>query len=274
MIFASDLDLTLIYSERSMGSVPPEELVPVELYEGRYISYMTKTAMDRLEEVAGMAAFVPVTTRTPEQYNRIFAILERYRPVYAIVSNGGTVLQNGQPDLEWREEVQRALQHGCASHEEILARFGRISNEDWVRSSRLCDGLFFSIVVERDRLPVDAIEAFRGELSSLGWTYSLQGRKIYLVPNAITKGAALAYVKERLASAFVIGAGDSLLDESLLLASDAAFAPVHGELGVRYSEHPHIRFTGSTGIRASEEILNAAVERIRSERARLGAISI
>ncbi|MDI4644725.1 HAD family hydrolase [Cohnella hashimotonis] len=274
MIFASDLDQTLIYSERSMGNVSKEEIVPVELYEGRFISFMTKTAMDKLEQLTELASFVPVTTRTPEQYRRIFAISDRYRPTYAIVSNGGTVLVNGEPDPEWRETVGQALRSGCAGHAEVRERFDRIAHESWVKSSRLCDELFFSIVVERELVPEAEIEALKAELSMLGWHFSLQGRKIYLVPDSVTKGAALLYVKQRIGSEFVFGAGDSLLDESLLLASDFAVAPVHGELGVRYDAHTHIHFTRSTGILASEELLDIANEYARGRSRPGGATSI
>ncbi|EMF46042.1 hypothetical protein B481_2619 [Planococcus halocryophilus Or1] len=43
VLFASDLDQTLIYSRNSMGmDVTEEELVEVERYEGKPLSFMTK----------------------------------------------------------------------------------------------------------------------------------------------------------------------------------------------------------------------------------------
>lgn len=263
MIFASDLDQTLIYSVRSKGEIELEDMLPVELYEGRYISYMTKPAIQRLTELAGMMAFVPVTTRIPEQYNRIFGIRERFNPPYVIVSNGGTVLHNGEVDQEWQGVVRDAVKQHCADHSEIAGLFAKISSTHWVKSNDLCDELFYSIVVERDRLPHEELESLRLQLAPLGWSYSLQGRKIYLVPEKVSKGAAIQYVKEKLGAAFVYAAGDSLLDESLLLAADYALSPVHGELGRFYSEHPHIRFTEARGALASEELLGAILEHAR-----------
>ncbi|MBW7474660.1 hydrolase [Paenibacillus oenotherae] len=261
MIFASDLDQTLIYSERSKGEVPAEDMVPVELYEGRHISFMTKRAVEKLGTLAGLARFIPVTTRIPEQYHRIFGITEGFRPEYAIVSNGGTVLVNGQPDQEWNGIVRDAVRTHCAEQSEIIGLFNAIAASHWVKSSRLCDELFYSIVVERDQLPLDAIEELKKQIAPLGWSYSLQGRKIYLVPEKVSKGAAIQYVKDKLDSGYVFAAGDSLLDESLLLAADFAIAPSHGELGRLEAANPHISFTKSTGALASEELLDIIIER-------------
>lgn len=260
MIFASDLDQTLIYSVRSKGDIALEAMVPVERYDNRYISYMTRTAQAKLRELAGKMHFVPVTTRIFAQYERIFGIREELRPPYAIVSNGGTVLLNGAVDQEWAEAVRSAVKDGCASHGEIAELFKRIASPEWVRSNDLCDELFYSIVVDRDRLPLEELEGLRAELVRLGWSYSLQGRKIYLVPEHVSKGAAITYVKQKLSAVYMYAAGDSLLDESLLLAADYAISPLHGELGRTYSEHPHIRFTTSRGAWASEELLDEILQ--------------
>ncbi|CAM4396770.1 HAD family hydrolase [Paenibacillus tarimensis] len=265
MLFASDLDQTLIYSERSKGSISLDDMVPVELFQGRHISYMTRAAAARLRELNELAPFVPVTARTPEQYHRIFAFREWVIPEYVIVSNGGNVLINGEIDQEWDSLVRQAVREGCSEQGEIQEMFQRIADDSWVQSSTLCDGLFYSIVVERDKLPAEKIDSFRKELAAHGWSYSLQGRKIYLVPEQVSKGAALVYVKEKLGESRVLAAGDSLLDESLLLAADTAFAPSHGELKRQYNEHSHIVFTRRTGAEAAEEILEACLDVARSQ---------
>ncbi|WP_424767598.1 HAD family hydrolase [Paenibacillus sp. sgz302251] len=260
MIFASDLDQTLIFSARSKGDIEIEDMIPVELHEGKHISYMTKPAMNKLKNLSDIMPFVPVTTRVPKQFDRIFGIKEQLQPEYVIVSNGGTILQNGRIDQEWHGFVREAVKQHCAENTEIASLFGKIASSHWVKSTDLCDELFFSIVVDRDQLPIDALGELKLKLASLGWSYSLQGRKIYLVPEKVSKGAAIQYVKEKLGSGFVYAAGDSLLDESLLLAADYAISPVHGELGRAYSAHPHIRFTTARGALASEELLDSILE--------------
>lgn len=60
-VFHSDLDNTLIYSGRhEIG----EEKLPVELYEGREVSFVTRTSLSLLREIRERAVFVPTTTRT------------------------------------------------------------------------------------------------------------------------------------------------------------------------------------------------------------------
>lgn len=260
MIFASDLDQTLIYSLNSKGDMALEDMVPVELYEERHISFMTEPAIDKLKQLSEQMAFVPVTTRIPAQFNRLFGIKDRLKSKYAIVSNGGQILKDGEMDQEWNGVVREAVRLHCAESSEIASLFDKIASSHWVRSSTLCDDLFYSIAIERENLPLEQLENLKQELASRGWSYSLQGRKIYLVPEKVSKGAAIQYVKEKLGSSFVYAAGDSLLDESLLLAAEFAVSPAHGELRSFYSTHPHIRFTTAQGALASEELLDMIIE--------------
>ena len=99
MIFASDLDRTLIYSNRLLTKNHlPVPIRNVEVYNGREISYMTEKAIALLRELADEMMFIPVTTRTVEQYHRIALFREEIRPTYAITCNGGVVLNNGNVD--------------------------------------------------------------------------------------------------------------------------------------------------------------------------------
>ena len=68
----------------------------VEVYNGREISFMTEKAIALLRELSDEMMFVPVTTRTVEQYNRVSLFHDEIRPTYAITCNGGVVLKDGQ----------------------------------------------------------------------------------------------------------------------------------------------------------------------------------
>lgn len=259
MIFASDLDRTLIYSEASRGTeVPQEEMVPVETNKGRYISFMSQTAIRLLTELSSKVLFVPVTTRTVEQYRRIFLFQETIIPRYAVTSNGGTILIDGEPDPVWREKIVKAA-GTSASAKEAKALFDRTTSPDWALSERYSDDLFFSIEIDRAKVPGPEIEQLRMELLSVGWRLSLQGRKMYLVPERVSKGEALLYLKERLGLQKAVAAGDSLLDESLLSAADHAIAPCHGELFKHMPAHEHISYTTASGMSASEELLERTI---------------
>ena len=97
LIFHADLDNTLIYSyKHDIGS----DTVGVERYQGRVISYMTGSSYEMLDQIRKRVLFVPVTTRTVEQYERIDL---GSSPRFALVCNGGILLEDGQEDERWYE---------------------------------------------------------------------------------------------------------------------------------------------------------------------------
>ncbi|WP_051286867.1 HAD family hydrolase [Paenibacillus taiwanensis] len=256
MLFASDLDQTLIFSHRSMGQVRLDELVPVERYEGRIISYMSHTSIERLRKLTNEVEFVPVTTRTVEQYRRIFYLADLCRPKYAITSNGGQLLVDGKPDEDWAQQIRLTLRD-CSEAAEVKARFDELAHPEWVVDTAFADELFYAIRIHRDKLPLTELESFRVLLNSLGWKMSIQGRKLYLVPDGICKGRALSHVAQLLGCSHLAAAGDSLLDESLLQAAHFAIAPRHGELFRHYgaADPSSFTFTDQSGLAASEELL-------------------
>lgn len=84
-LFASDLDNTLIYSyKRDIGT----DTVCAEVYEGRQVSFMTKRSRELLEKVNQTMHFVPVTTRSVQQYERI-RFGDTWSPRLALAANGG-----------------------------------------------------------------------------------------------------------------------------------------------------------------------------------------
>lgn len=263
MIFACDLDQTLIYSRNSMGLIHADELVPVETYKGDYLSFMTRTAYHKLQQLSKHVHFVPATTRIYEQYERVFGLREGVQSRYAIVSNGGRVLVDGKSDMSWENQVRHNTRKECASADEIKLVFDRlIAVDGLLLKESYCDDLFYSIIINRELLPLGVMEELEEHLQVLGWNCSLQGRKIYLIPRTLSKGLAVQYVKELIGDGTVFAAGDSLLDESMLIIADEAMAPNHGELFRKYGSHDHIRFTERSGIRACDEILDAVMNRM------------
>ncbi|MBA9086247.1 hydroxymethylpyrimidine pyrophosphatase-like HAD family hydrolase [Fontibacillus solani] len=255
MIFASDLDKTLIYSKKSMReTLSEDELVPVEENGGTFTSFMTQSALSWLTLITQVASFIPVTTRTISQYRRVFQFSKNVNVKYAVTSNGGNILVDGEPDQEWCEHVRLAVE-SSASREEIKMMYDEISSPEWALRGWLCDDLFYTMIIDPDKTPLEILEQFRSKLLAQGWVLSIQGRKVYLVPERITKGDALLYLKERIGATYIAASGDSLLDESLLKVANYAISPRHGELYALYGDSHHYRFTESSGIRASEELL-------------------
>ena len=94
-VFFADLDNTLIYSYKREINVP---VTWVEQYQGRDISFMTEMSWSLLQQVRRQALFVPATTRTVEQYQRI--TFGTPPPEYALVCNGGVLLVHGKKVVE------------------------------------------------------------------------------------------------------------------------------------------------------------------------------
>lgn len=263
MIFASDLDQTLIYSPKSFR-LPPEQPVPpvtsIELYEGREISFMTDEAIRRLQEIARQSFFVPVTTRTIAQYQRISLFHEKIKPAYAVVSNGGNLIINGQVDKVWQGIISMKMDQLCLHPEDMLASLQELCHPSWAGPMRMADDLFYYCVVERDKVPLSEIESFSLWAHSQQWKVSLQGRKLYIVPQAVNKWDGVAYIQELLQEKTVVGAGDSLLDLCMLKQANYGIAPAHGELwdGCCRGEltMEGMNFTKQTGILAAGDILD------------------
>ncbi|MEW2403755.1 HAD family hydrolase [Streptomyces sp. NPDC046862] len=257
VMVASDLDRTLIYSSAALALTMPDARAPrllcVEVHEARPLSYMTETAGQLLTDLGDAAVFVPTTTRTRKQYQRIN--LPGPAPSYAICANGGHILVDGVTDHEWHASVTARLADECASLDEVREYMEATSDPSWVRKVRVAEDLFAYLVVERELLPEDWVKELAVWAENRGWTVSLQGRKIYAVPKPLTKSAAVREVARRTGAELVLAAGDSLLDADLLLAADRGWRPGHGELADTGWAAPGITALPERGVAAGERIL-------------------
>lgn len=276
-LIATDLDRTMIYSRGAMELAVTEsdvaerpgdeDLLCVEVYDGKPLSYVTSAAEAMLRRLTASAVVVPTTTRTVAQFQRIDLPGAPWR--YAITTNGGNILVDGVPDAGWRSGVDIAMADGGASLVEVGAELSRRIDDGWVRSSRVADELFSYLVVDLDAMPAGFVEEWNDWCVDRGWGVSRQGRKIYTMPDAVCKSRAVAEVRSRLVDdgvlapeAPVLAAGDGALDANMLSAADAAIRPRHGELETVDWQHPTLSVTGSSGIAAGEEILRWFADRV------------
>ncbi|WP_228182897.1 HAD family hydrolase [Streptomyces anulatus] len=256
-LVASDLDRTLIYSAASLDLSMPDAEAPrllcVEVYGHKPLSYLTETAAALLTEVVTTTVFVPTTTRTREQYQRIH--LPGPAPRYAICANGGHILVDGVSDPDWQQRVEARIAAECAPLAEIRAHLATTADPAWLLKDRVAEDLFAYLVVERSLLPEEWVKELAAWAGPRGWTVSLQGRKIYAVPAPLTKSAAMHEVARRVGATRTLAAGDSLLDADLLLAADLGWRPGHGELADEGWRAPHVVALEERGGAAGEEIL-------------------
>lgn len=258
MIFASDLDQTLIYSQpEDRAAELGNRIVIAELIDGKVRSYMSASSFQRLKELMAELTFIPVTTRTLHQYFRIHVMSQILKPAYAVTSNGGNIVINGQPDLDWQASILSRVKQSSSHVDEVRRLMDQVLHPDWVISSSYCDDLFFSHIVQRDKIPQLEVRQMIGELQRMGWNTSIQGRKIYVVPAAVNKRDAVAHLKMMLGNDKIVASGDSLLDQILLDFADYAIAPRHGELfrQEQIQKTGDYTFTEESGIFATDEIL-------------------
>ncbi|MCY6484944.1 hypothetical protein OW763_11380 [Clostridium aestuarii] len=260
MIFASDLDRTLIYSRRLIEENDKNSVL-VERYLGEELSFMKESVINKLKKLRNKVLFIPVTTRTIDQYNRIFGIKDEIKPKYAIVSNGGNILIDGQIDTEWRNKIKTDVDK-IINYRFIEKRFlQNFKDTSWINKMIFRDGLFFSIhFKDKNLIDIEELENFKQWAEKNHWKVSLQTRKLYLVPEPVNKWSALIYIKNKEKKKKIISAGDSFLDYPLLINADYSICAAHGELKELIEKNDvkqkHITMTERIGINASEEIIS------------------
>ena len=81
---------------------------------------MTNASFAALEALCRQYLFVPITTRTTEQYKRITIFQQELPLHYAITTNGATILQDGEPMKEWSVHLSSKIRTETAVMEEII----------------------------------------------------------------------------------------------------------------------------------------------------------
>ena len=215
IIFNTDLDNTMIFSyKHDIG----DDKINVEIYEGREISFITKKTYDLLRIVKDKVLFVPTTTRTTEQYERIN--LHIGTPEYALTCNGGVLLIDGKEDKEWYNE-SLCLVSDCT--DELSRSEQLLENESGrtieVRNIR---GLF---IFTKCNKPESVVCNLKKELDISKVDVFNNGVKVYVVPKKLSKGIAIRRFKEYINGDTIIAAGDSEFDLSMFTEADIAIAP-------------------------------------------------
>ena len=215
ILLASDLDNTMIYSYKRQL----ENRVPVEEKAGRVLSYMTAYSYDRLRTLPEEICFVPVTTRSLEQYRRI-RFPDGKEPEYALVSNGGILLRRGERDDTWYEESRRLA--GLAEAE--LSRAAALLEQDpgLAFEIRMVDELF---LFTKSNCPEETVGMLTEALEGGSVEVFSNGIKIYVVPVSLDKGRMLRRLRKMLGFPFTVGCGDSLFDIPLLQEADLSICP-------------------------------------------------
>jgi HAD superfamily hydrolase (TIGR01484 family) len=228
IIYASDLDRTLLYSGRFLDEHPSESKYSiVEMKDSRVISYMSDKVKDKLLEINSNnnVMFIPVTTRSIEEYKRIDL---GFKPEFAILANGGIILDKNENQLEeWdkhtRDNVK--MQEALEIIDDIEDMLTSVEYQVKVINSKY---LFFK-TINTDLFDLEVMYLME---KYKDWNFVRQRNKCYAIPKGTSKQSALEWLWNKLGKPYVVASGDSELDLSMLAFANKAIVPDHGTLAI------------------------------------------
>ncbi|MBN1174119.1 MAG: hypothetical protein JXA67_18245 [Micromonosporaceae bacterium] len=246
-IIATDLDGTVMFAI----SQPPAGVVTVDTIGD---AYMTGTAARTWSRLTAAASLVPVTTRSITQYGRL--MLPGPPARYALVCNGGLLLVNGAPEHAWEQAVRRDLSGAAAGFRTVWKQATRWYAARGFNLVHAVDEFFIYLTaVQREHWLLEFAKEAQAWTAPRGWQASLQGRKLYLVPQTLDKAVGVARLASWIGAGEVYAGGDSLLDARMLREATAAIRPNHGELHRMSFVAERCEVTVEDGLGAGEEIL-------------------
>ena len=214
ILFASDLDNTLLFSHRHRQ---PEDRC-VERLNGAEQGFFTRETPDLLPQVVQRVHLLPITTRSIEQYQRI-QWPDGTAPRIALTANGAVLLRDGQVDRAWYAASQALVR----DHREALAAvLDHLTRQGGATSVRCVEGVY--VYAAYPDIPA-AERVARDWCGGSALQAVVSGRKVYFFPPGIDKGTALRRAVERFGPERVIAAGDSVIDVPMLRQADRALIP-------------------------------------------------
>ena len=214
-IFCTDLDNTLIYSyKHDIGNKKRN----VEIYQGREISFITEKTYEMLQKIKKDYLIIPTSTRTIEQYERIDLGIGKFP--YALVCNGGILLVDGKQEEEWYQESRKLVKESRQELEKAMLGL----EQDFRRKFelRFIEELF---VFTKCISPEEVIQELKLQLNTDVVDVFNNGEKVYVVPKNLSKGRAIKRLREKLKPQYLIAAGDSEFDITMVEEADFGLVP-------------------------------------------------
>lgn len=179
---------------------------------------MSPKSYEMLHELLQQNVFVPVTTRSVEQYRRI-TWPQGSEPTYAITTNGAILIERSEINEEWLNDSNKAV---AAYRSEITRLHTLLSSQEKYIRCRIVDDMYLFAYC-KDNVNIEDCVHEHSEKTPLNVIAS--GRKLYFLPPSITKGTAVRKLKNALNPMKVVCAGDSKIDLSMLCEADIAMTP-------------------------------------------------
>ena len=221
ILYASDLDRTIIFSKRFLDEHKTNsDYTLVESIGDREISYASVDVLNKLYQLSfkDNITFVPVTSRSKDEYNRIDL---GFTPEYAIVANGGIIIHNGVELDDYNRYIYNNM-----NTMEMLSIMQDVAEMESVTDNVKCidKRYIFTKIVDKALFDVE-IQEIGTKYSN--WDITVQGNKVYIIPKFFSKQIALRWLWHKLNQPYIIASGDGPLDIPMLSLANMAIVPDH-----------------------------------------------
>ena len=190
----------------------------VEIYKEREISFISNHTYELLKKVNEEFLIIPTSTRTIEQYERIDLKIGTFK--YALVCNGSVLLVDGKKDKDWYKESLRLAK---PSNLEVKKALEYLENDKRrIFELRHIEDLFVFTKCDETETVVNELREYLDK--SLVSVFNNK-EKVYVLPTLLSKGKAIERLRKYLKAEFIIAAGDSEFDISMVEAADVGLVP-------------------------------------------------
>lgn len=247
MIFTTDLDRTLIYSERVLSKYPSNvDYTVVEAVDDRSISFTSTAFFNwiRNREKGRDLKVVANTARSIREFIRV-DIHKEFD--YAIVANGGIILKDGIPIEDWEENIDRNNINKLMTH--IIEDLSNMKCINY--NSRVIDNSYLLTKTSNNEECTQELNQLVQKYKDI--SFMVQRNKVYIIPNEISKVNAIKWLSEYLGEEIVLAAGDSETDLDMLKTSKVSIVPGHADIIKKNMITPDLRV--GVGLLASVDIL-------------------
>lgn len=214
ILFASDLDNTLLFSYKHKQNCD----ICVEYLQGKQQGFFTPKSIKLLQKINSLVEFIPVTSRSVEQYQRI-QFPKDTLPHYAVTTNGAILLIDGEVDPDWYQISRQAVDPW---QRELQNIYEMLNKMPLAKHFRIVDDMYLFTTCEN---PQDAAHVAYEIAPKTQLDVTIAGRKVYFCPPAINKGQALKRLKDLFSAKYTISAGDTTMDIPMLEKADCAIIP-------------------------------------------------
>lgn len=224
-ILISDLDKTLIFSDREKILRQSEDNICVEYKENKPLSYMSKKAKSILYNLLKNEEFmfIPCTMRSIEQSSRI-EFINKDISKYMICYNGCELYIDGILNEEYLTYMNKYLE------KELIKQFVEKYTLEYPDLRVLSFKDYYLEIKATTSEEKDIIvEKLKKELDLTKFKIISVTKKIYIMPININKLIAVRYLEENYISGTLYGMGDSIVDEDFVNYCDYSYAPKHSE---------------------------------------------